>query len=221
MTICYSRSQNARSACQCVAMPRGSSSAASRPVASCAMALKATICKAVLQIADMDRNYYHDHVLTIARHPSETDERMMVRVLAFALHASAALSFGKGLSTDDEPDLWDRDLTGAIEAWIDVGQPDEKRMRRACGRADQVFVYSYGGHGASLWWGQVSGRLERTRNLTVKQLSAATTRALAKLASRNMQLNCTIQDDQVWLADEKETVQVELETVRIPAPAGR
>lgn len=184
------------------------------------MALKATICKAALQIADMDRCYYQDHALTIARHPSETDERMMVRVLAFALHASAALSFGKGLSTEDEPDVWERDLTGAVQSWIDVGQPDDKRIRRACGRASQVFVYSYGGHGASLWWNQISDKLERTRNLTVKQLSPATTRALAKLASRNMQLNCTVQDEQVWLADERETVQAEMETVRVPIQIG-
>jgi uncharacterized protein YaeQ len=180
------------------------------------MALKATICRATLQIADMDRNYYHDHALTIARHPSETDERMMVRVLAFALHASDTLSFGKGLSTDDEPDLWQKDLTGSIQAWIDVGQPDDKRIRRACGRAGQVFVYAYGGHGASLWWNQISGKLERTQNLTVKTLAQASTRALAGLANRNMQLNCTIQDDQIWLADQKETVQVEMATVRTP-----
>jgi len=102
------------------------------------MALNATIFKAVLQIADMDRNYYRDHALTIARHPSETDERMMVRLLAFVLHAHEALSFGKGLSADGEPDLWQKDLTGAIELWIDVGQPDEKSIRKACGRAKQV-----------------------------------------------------------------------------------
>lgn len=185
------------------------------------MALKATICKAALQIADMDRSYYRDHALTIARHPSETDERMMVRLLVFALHAGDTLSFGKGLSTDDEPDIWGKDLTGAIETWIDVGLPDEKRIRRACGRADEVFVYGYGGHGASLWWEAISGKLERTRNLTVKLLSAATTRALAKLAGRNMQINCTIQDDQIWLADEKETVQAEIQTVRVPAPPMR
>jgi uncharacterized protein YaeQ len=179
------------------------------------MALKATICKAVLQIADMDRNYYHDHELTIARHPSETDERMMVRVLAFALHASDTLSFGKGLSADDEPDLWQKDLTGSIQIWIDVGQPDDKRIRRACGRADQVFVYAYGGHGASLWWNHINDKLERTQNLTVKILAQASTRALAALAGRNMQLNCTIQDDQIWLANEKETVQVEATTVKM------
>jgi uncharacterized protein YaeQ len=181
------------------------------------MALKATIFKAELQIADMDRNYYRDHVLTIARHPSETDERMMVRLLAYALHASEALSFGKGLSADDEPDLWQRDLTGAIELWIDVGQPDEKRMRRACGRARQVIVYSYGGHGAAVWWDQVRAKLERTRNLTVVSVPAAASQALAKLARRNMRLNCTIQDGQVWLGDAEDRVQVELTTAKAPA----
>ena len=143
------------------------------------MALNATICKALLHIANIDRNYYHDHALTIARHPSETDERMMVRLLAFALHAIDGLAFGKGLSDDDEPDLWQKDLTGRIQTWIDVGQPDEKRMRRACGRADQVFVYAYGRHGANLWWDQVSAGLERTRNLTVLKLPAAATQGLA------------------------------------------
>ena len=182
------------------------------------MAIKATICRAALQIADMDRNYYHDHVLTIARHPSETDERMMVRVLAFALHASDTLSFGKGLSVEDEPDLWQKDLTGAIQTWIDVGQPDDKRIRKACGRADQVCVYCYGGHASKLWWGQISDKLERTRNLTVKSLPQLASKALASLADRNMQLNCTIQDGQIWLANEKETVQMELETVKLSPP---
>jgi len=178
------------------------------------MALKATIFKAELQIADMDRNYYHEHALTIARHPSETDERMMVRLLAYALHADEALSFGKGLSTDDEPDLWQKDLTGAIELWIDVGQPDDKRIRRACGRARQVFVYSYGGQGAVIWWNQISSKLDRASNLTVISVPAVASQALAKLARRNMRLNCTVQDEQVWLADVEERVQVELTIVR-------
>lgn len=180
------------------------------------MALKATIFKAELQIANMDRNYYHEHALTIARHPSETDERMMVRLLAFALHAGDALAFGKGLSADDEPDLWQKDLTGAIELWIDVGQPDEKRIRRACGRAEQVFIYSYGGQSAAIWWDQNGSKLERARNLTVASVPAAASRALAKLARRNMQLNCTIQDEQIWLADAEDRVQVDLTVVKAP-----
>lgn len=180
------------------------------------MALKATIFKAGLQIADMDRNYYHDHALTIARHPSETDERMMVRLLAFALHAHEALSFGNGLSTDDEPDLWQKDLTGAIELWIDVGLPDEKLVRKACGRARQVFVYSYGGRIADMWWDQNSSKLDRAGNLTVMNLPAATSQAMAKLARRSMQLQYTIQDGQIWVGDGTDTVQVDLAMVRIP-----
>lgn len=180
------------------------------------MALKATICKAELQIADMDRNYYHDHVLTVARHASETDERMMVRLLAFALHAHEALTFGKGLSADDEPDLWQKDLTGNIETWIDVGLPDEKRVRKACGRARQVYIYNYGGRSAGIWWDQNRGSLERLKNLTVLNLPLAASTALTKLAQRNMQLQCRIQDGQVWLADKDVTVEVDLETVKIP-----
>lgn len=185
------------------------------------MALKATIFKAELQIADMDRHYYHDHALTLARHASETDERMMVRLLAFALHAHAALVFGKGLSADDEPDLWQKDLTGVIETWIDVGQPDEKRIRKACSRANQVFVYTYGGRGADIWWQQNSGNLERIRNLTILNLPPDTSLALAKLTQPKMQLHCTIQDGEIWLADDNDRMQIDLTTLKAPAPAVR
>ncbi len=129
------------------------------------MALKSTIFKVELSVADIDRGYYGDHALTIARHPSETDERMMVRLLAFALHADAALAFGRGLSTEDEPDLWQRDLTGTIERWIDVGLPDERDLRRACGRAREVSVLAYGGRAVELWWEGVRERLARQDRL--------------------------------------------------------
>jgi uncharacterized protein YaeQ len=174
------------------------------------MALKATIFKASVQIADTDRNYYQSHALTIARHPSETDERMMVRLLAFALHAHEALEFGKGLSTDDEPDLWRKDLTGAIQLWVDVGQPDEKRLRKACGRASEVVVYSYGGSGAAMWREQIADTLTRSRNLSVRKIDSADSQAMAKLAQRSMDLTYTVQDAQVWVADAKNTVQVAL-----------
>ena len=185
------------------------------------MAIKATIFKASLQIADMERHYYQDHVLTLARHPSETDERMMVRLLAFALHAHEFLTFGKGLSTDDEPDLWRKDLTGAIELWIDVGLPDEKLIRKACGRANQVIVYIYGGRTAEMWFAQNSGQFERLKNLTVINLPLESTRALAKLAQRNMQLQCTIQDGQVWLSDGDGSVQVERVLLKVPQSLSR
>ena len=181
------------------------------------MALKATIFKADLQIADMDRHYYRDHALTIARHPSETDERMMVRVLAFALHAHDALAFGKGLSTEGEPALWQKDLTGAIDLWIDVGQPDEKDIRKACGRAHRVIIYSYGGRSADLWWAQNRDKLERAKNLTVICLPPADTQALAKLARRTMQLQCTVQEGEIWLADNNERIEVNMITLKTAA----
>jgi uncharacterized protein YaeQ len=174
------------------------------------VALKSTIFKAELRIADMGRNYYGDHSLTIARHPSETDERMMVRILAFALHAHEALSFGDSIGSDDEPSLWQKDLTGAIELWIDVGQPDEKRLRRACGRAGQVFVYTYGGHRVDVWLNQIRASLGHSRNLTVINLPATAVPALSTLAQRSMQLQFTIQDGQVWVTDDHTTVHLDL-----------
>ena len=174
------------------------------------MALKATIFKADLSISDMDRNYYHDHGVTLARHPSETDERMMVRLLVFALHAHDMLVFGDKIGSVDEPDLWQRDLTGAIELWIDVGQPDEKAVRKACGRAKRVFVYPYSGHSATVWWNQAKDNLGKARNLSVICLPADAAPALAKLAARTMKLQCTIQDGQVWLSNGGETVHIEL-----------
>jgi uncharacterized protein YaeQ len=184
------------------------------------MALKATIFKAELQIADMDRQYYHDHSLTIARHPSETDERMMVRLLAFVRHADDALSFGKGLSDIEEPDLWRKDLTGAIDLWIEVGQPDEKRILKACGRAAHVVVYSYSSN-SGIWWNQISSRVERAKNLTVVNLSPAVSSAMAKLAQRNMKLQCTVQDGQIWVTGDDETVQVDLTMLKTSVPPFR
>lgn len=173
------------------------------------MAIKATVFKANLQIADMERHYYQDHGFTLARHPSETDERLMVRLLAFALHAHEYLEFGQGMTNDEDADLWRKDLTGAIELWIDVGIPDEKLIRKACGRANQVVVYCYGGRVADMWFAQNSNQFARQRNLTIINLPVETTQALAKLAQRNMSLQCTIQDGHVWLGDGSDSVQVE------------
>lgn len=183
------------------------------------MAIKATIFKASLQIADMERHYYQDHTLTLARHPSETDERMMVRLLAFALHAHEYLEFGQGMSDDEEADLWQKDLTGSIELWIDVGIPDEKLIRKACGRARQVIVYCYGGRGAEMWFEQNKSQFERQKNLTIINLPVESTQALAKLAQRSMSLQCTIQDGQVWLSDGDASVQVDRMSLKAAAGA--
>jgi len=172
------------------------------------VAQKATIFKATLNVADTDRHYYAEHALTIARHPSETDERMLVRILAFAAHAHEHLQFTRGLSADDEPDLWQKDLTDTIEVWIDVGLPDERRVRKACGRAQQVFIYIYGGRTADMWWQQNAAGLARFENLTVYMLPKEQTDALAALAERTMNLQFTIQDGQFWISDNTTTLQI-------------
>jgi uncharacterized protein YaeQ len=173
------------------------------------MALKATIYKADLQIADMDRHYYADHALTIARHPSETDERMMARVLAYAVYAREGIAFTKGLFDVDEPEVWVKSLTGEIKLWIDLGQSDEARIRRACSRAEQVVVLCYG-TGCEVWWKQIASKLTRFSHLTVLQLPADTTQALAALAARGMRLQCMVQDGEIWLNSDTESVPVEL-----------
>ncbi|GAB2576335.1 YaeQ family protein [Dyella jejuensis] len=173
------------------------------------MALNATIYKAELQISDMDRHYYATHPLTLARHPSETEERMMVRLLAFALYADDRLEFGKGLSDEDEPALWRKAYTDEIELWIEVGQPDEARIRKACGRARQVVVINYGGHGAQAWWEKHAGALGRNRNLTVLDIGTETVDALAAISERGMRLQCLIQDGQLQVMNDSTSIAVE------------
>ncbi len=172
------------------------------------MAIKATVFKVNLQIADMDRYYYADHALTLAQHPSETEERMMVRLLAFALYADEALSFAQGMTAEDEPDLWQKDLTGAIERWISVGLPDERMIRKACGRADQVVVVSYG-RPAEIWWNENKSKLTRLNNLSVLRLPTETTLALARLASRTMQLQCSVQEGHLMITSDDGVVEIE------------
>ena len=176
------------------------------------MALKATIHKARLQLSDMDRGVYLERALTIARHPSETDERMMIRLLAYALHVPAderqgALDFSKSLWDTDEPDLWLKDLTGAVRHWIDVGQPDERRLLRAASRADRVTVIGYAAS-TPIWWKGVSAKLARVRNVVVWQVPAAESQALAALAERTMQLDVLVQDGTVSIGSGEALVEV-------------
>ncbi len=172
------------------------------------MALKATIFKTTLQIADMDRHYYHDHRFTIARHPSETDERMMVRLLAFSLNANDQLTFTRGISTEDEPDLWQKSLSDEIELWIDLGQPDEKRIKKACARSGKVIIYCFSDRSSPIWWQQINGKLKRFRNLSVIYLQADATRKLGGMVDRQMQLQYSIQDSEVWVSNGEESVEI-------------
>jgi uncharacterized protein YaeQ len=163
------------------------------------VALKATIFKVELQVSDLDRHYFATHALTIARHPSETDRRMMVRLVAFALNADDLLEFGRGLSSEDEADLVKKDLTGAIQLWIEVGLPDEREIRKAAGRARAVAVYLYGGRSAALWWKQNEAAMARIANVSVVEISEEATAGLEAMAQRSMRVECTVQEGQVYL----------------------
>lgn len=174
------------------------------------MALKATVFKVQLQIADMDRHYYQDHSLTLAQHPSENNERMMVRLLAFALNASPTLAFTKGLSAeDDEPELWDTTLAKEIELWVEFGQSDEKWLRKAAGRARQVQLFCYGGRSVPVWWKNNQQALERYSNLKVIDIPEEAVKAMARLVDRTMQLQCNISEGQIWLSNQEQSVLIE------------
>jgi uncharacterized protein YaeQ len=166
------------------------------------MALKATIIKVQIQLSDMDRHYYDTLNLTIARHPSETNERMMVRLVAFMLNAHEQLQFTKGLCADDEPEIWQINLTDEIDRWIDLGLPEERRIRKACSRAKEVLIYAYGGNVVDLWWQKISSKLSRFAHLQVFNMPQPQVVELAQMVQRSMELQCTIEDGEVWISDD-------------------
>lgn len=181
------------------------------------MALKSTIFKANLAVADIDHGYYADHALTLARHPSETDERMMMRLVALAFNAhklqtvcggDGTLAFGAGLSDPDEPDVWLRDFTGRTRLWVEVGQPEDKPLLKACGRADEVLLYCFS-HSAEVWWRGIESKLTRSANLGVFRVASPVAQALGALAQRNMQLQATLQEGVLMLGDGSRHVDIE------------
>ena len=182
------------------------------------MALKATIYKANLSISDMDRGYYGEHSLTVARHPSETDERMMMRVLAFAMQCPAddqngTLDFAKGLFDVDEPELWHKDLTGAVQHWIDMGLPDLDRMKRVSARATRCSVWTFASS-TPVWWDGVKNGVARLQNLSIYHVPSAQSLALAKLTQRTMQLQIMVQDGTIWVSSGEDSVEIQRETLK-------
>lgn len=181
------------------------------------MAPNATVYKAELQVTDLDRHYYASHDLILAQHPSETAERLMARLLAFALHADERLAFGRGLSDEDEPALWQRDYSDEIERWIELGQPDESRLRKAAGRARQVVVVGYSGNAADVWWKKNEAALARLRNLTVIDLPADGIKAATTLLARSMRLTAMIQDGELQLMDADRSIALRPQVRMAPA----
>lgn len=172
------------------------------------MALKATIHKATIDLADMDKNYYDTMTLTIAQHPSETDQRLMIRLMAYILNAHPDLHFGKGVSDEDEAAIWQVNYSDEIALWVELGQIDEKRIKKASNKAEQVKLYCYG-NSSNTWWSQVSNSLKKFSNLQVEQFEQTTCDALTALISRNMVFQCSIQDGQLWLSSGDDTLLIE------------
>jgi len=177
------------------------------------MALKATIYKAVIHLSDMDRNFYDTLQLTIAQHPSETDQRMMLRMIAFVLNAHEDLQFGKGVSDDDEATIWQINYSEEIELWIELGQIDEKRIKKASNRSKQMKLYCYG-RSVEIWWKQIGSKLQQIDTLSIEQFSVATAEALTKLINRTMEFQCSIQDGQLWLTAGDDTLLIETTTLK-------
>lgn len=176
------------------------------------MALKSTIFRAELNVSDLNVHHYQNHKLTIARHPSENDERMMMRILAFAYMIGPAkgegVEFGKGLSTDDEPDVWQKSLDGNILHWVDVGRPSEERIRKACGKSDTVSIFCFGGSAVDIWWREIAEKLKRHSNLHIYNIDKATSEALTTLAQKNMSLHFTLDEANATIGDNEVLVDV-------------
>lgn len=172
------------------------------------MALKATVHKAAVNIADMDRNYFTDVNLVLAQHPSETPQRLMLRLLAWILHADSRLEFTRGLSAEDEPALWRRNDVGEPECWIELGLPEEKRIRKACHLAQNVVLYAYNERAARVWWRQAETALSQLDNLEVRFINDVQMTQLANLAGRTMSLQATLQDGIIWLSDHQTPLEL-------------
>lgn len=178
------------------------------------MALKATIFKADISISDMDRNYYKDHNLTIARHPSENDDRMMLRIVAFIANAHEYLEFTRGLCDVEEPELWQKTFSDEIELWIELGQPSEQRIKKGCNQSKQMVIYSYADNSFNEWWKKEKNKLQLRNNLSVYTLPAELATVLAAQVERTMQIQVTIQDGQMWLNIGSETTELALEQLQ-------
>ena len=173
------------------------------------MAEKATIYKANLTLSDMDRNVYGDFNLTIALHPSETVERMMVCILAFCYRAAETLSFTKGLSSVDEPDLWLKHDNGTILEWIEVGQPAPDRVKKAANQSQAVHLFTYG-RGWDVWWKTNGETINAMPKVTSYFFTAEELKSLCELADKSMKLTVTITEKMAYVSNETTNVVVSL-----------
>ena len=172
------------------------------------MALKPTIFKFNVSLSDLDRNRYEELALTVAQHPSETAERMIVRLLAYCLNAEEGLEFARGLSENDEPDLWRRSLDSRMLDWIEVGEPAAVRLRKASRLSERVLVYSFNTK-SEVWWQQTESSVARL-SVDVYRFPWESIQRLATMITRTMQMSVTISDSSLFVAAERGEIEVAL-----------
>jgi uncharacterized protein YaeQ len=178
------------------------------------MALKATVYKAQIAVANLNLHHYSDYSLTLAKHPSETDLRFLIRVLTFGLLSQEDLQFTKGLSTDAEPDMWKINHDGSIEHWVELGLPDERRIRQICGKAHNVSIFTYHGKQAEQWFETIARKLDRFDHLSIIHFNFEDPQILEKFVNKGMKLSLTIEDNEIWLATESDRTCIHFKTVK-------
>lgn len=178
------------------------------------MALKATVYKAHLSLSNLNIHHYQDYSLTLAKHPSETDLRFMIRLLAFSMLAHEELQFTKGLSDVDEPDMWKINYDGSIEHWIELGLPDERRIRQICGKSKRVSVFTYHGNQATQWFEAIENKLDRFDHLNIIHFLIDRPDEIEAFTSKGMNLSLTIEDDEIWLSTETDRICITFKIVK-------
>jgi len=176
------------------------------------VAIKPTIYKLRVNLSDLNRDYYDTLSLTIALHPSETIERMMARMLAFCINAEPELSFTKGLSSIEEPDIWQRTLDDQIALWIDIGEPASERIKKASRQAKKVSVYSFNSK-SDVWWQQGQSKFKQL-NVSVYRFDWPGIQALAALVERTMDFSVTITGDSAYIATQLGECEVSWEVLQ-------
>jgi uncharacterized protein YaeQ len=178
------------------------------------MALKATIFKAKISLSNLNIHFYDELTLTIARHPSENNLRMMSRILAYLLTAQEGPVFTKGISSDTEPDIWIVNHDGSVDHWIELGHLDERRIRQSSSKAKKVSIFSYQGNQSLSWFSSIENGLSRFNNLNIIHFSFPENQNIEDFAERGMNFSCNIEDDEMWLSTEQDRICVQFQYLK-------
>src|SRR5678815_129529 len=163
------------------------------------MALTATIYNFEIELADSDRGVYESLALRVARHPSESEEYLVTRLVAYLLEYAEGIDFSRGVSEPDEPAVFVRDLTGAITTWIDIGTPDAARLHKASKAAGRVAVYTH--KEPAQFLKQLAGeRIHRAEALELYAIDRALVSALVERLERRVAFSLSVTDRELYLS---------------------